>query len=96
MSLETDLTLQKSLDAIDSIRKRIFISGWIVVAVTIGMYARFAYLQRTTDDVERLLSAAVAALTFLIVWAAFAVIMCVMRMTKRILRAIELSSRAPI
>jgi hypothetical protein len=53
------------------------------------MYARLAYLHRTTDNLEQLLGASVTALTFLIAWAAFAIILTTTRTTKRILRAIE-------
>ena len=85
-------TLQKSLDAIDRIRKRIYAAGWIVVIATLAMYARLAYLHRTTDNLEQLLDASVTALTFLIAWAAFAIILTIIRATKRILRAIEIAS----
>jgi hypothetical protein len=91
MSHKNEMTLQKSLDAIDSMRKRIYAAGWIVVVATLAMYARLAYLHRTTDSLERLLGASVTALTFLIAWAAFAIILTVTRTTKRILRAIEIS-----
>jgi uncharacterized BrkB/YihY/UPF0761 family membrane protein len=91
MSHKNETTLQKSLDAIDSMRKRIYATGWIVVVATLAMYARLTYLHRTTDNLERLLGASVTALTFLIAWAAFAIILTVTRTTKRILRAIEIS-----
>ena len=93
MSRETDPALRKSLDAIDSIRRRVFKGGWLAVAGTLGAYAHLAYLQRTTDNVERLLSASVLALTCLIAWATFAITLFVLRMTKRILRAIDLASQ---
>ena len=93
MSDETGAALRKSLDAIDSFRKRVYVTGWVVVVATLGVYARLAYLQRTSDNLERLLGASVTALTFLIAWAAFAIILTVTRTTKSILRAIELSSR---
>lgn len=89
MSDETEIALQKALDAIDSFRKRVYIAGWVVVVGTLGMYARLAYLHRTTDNLEQLLGASVTALTFLIAWAAFAIILTTTRTTKRILRAIE-------
>jgi hypothetical protein len=95
MSQENETALQKSLDAIDSFRKRIYVAGWVVVIGTLAMYARLAYLHRTTDNLERLLGASVTALTFLIAWAAFAIILTITRATKRILRAIEISSYSP-
>jgi len=56
------------------------------------MYARLAYLHRTTDNLGQLLDASVTALTFLIAWAAFAIILTIIRATKRILGAIEIAS----
>jgi hypothetical protein len=94
MTHEKETALQKSLDAIDSFRKRVYAAGWVVVVGTLGMYARLAYLHRTSDNLERLLSASVTALTFLIAWAAFAIILTITRTTKRILHAIEISSHA--
>jgi hypothetical protein len=93
MSQEPSPALQRSLEAIDRYRKRVSAAGWIVVVATLGLYARLAYLHRTTDDLERLLGASVTALTFLIAWVAFAIVLVVLRSTKSILRAIELSSR---
>jgi len=55
MTHEKETALQKSLDAIDSFRKRVYASGWVVVVATLGMYARLAYLHRTSDNLERLL-----------------------------------------
>ena len=85
--------LQKSLDGIDTLRRRVLLGGWLAVIMTLGVYARLAYFQRTSDDLGRILEASVTALTFLIAWATFAVILIVTRATKSILRAIELSSR---
>ena len=93
MSLESGAALQKSLDAIDSLRKRVYVGGWVVVAATLTVYARLAYIERTSDNLERLLSTSVMALTLLIAWAAFAIILTVTRTTRSILRAIALSSR---
>lgn len=95
MAVEPDTVLRRSLDAIDRFRRRILISGWVVVAATLIIYGRLAYLHRATDNVERLLEMSVAALTFLIVWVAFVIILTIIRSTKSILRAIELSSHRP-
>jgi hypothetical protein len=92
MAQDSETALQKSLDAIDSFRKRMLAAGWVVAAVTFGMYARLVYLHRTTDNLEVLLSGSVTALSFLIAWAVFATTITVTRITKRILRAIELLS----
>ena len=91
MSPETDTVLQKSLDAIDSMRRRTHAVGWLVVIFTLGAYAHLAYVQRVSDNLERLLSASVLAVTCLIAWATFAIVLIVIRMTKRVLRAIDLA-----
>ena len=93
MAYEPHAALKKSLDAIDSFRKRILMTGWFVVAGTLGLYGRLAYLHETTDDLERLLGASVAALTALIAWAAFAIVVIITRTARSILRAVEVSSR---
>ena len=91
MSPETDATLRKSLDAIDSMRRRIHAVGWLVVVLTLGAYGHLAYVERISDNLERLLGASVLALTCLIAWATFAIVLIVVRMTKRVLRAIDLA-----
>ncbi len=93
MSNETGAALQRSLDAVDRFRRRVQLAGWLVVVSTLGLYGRLAYLHRTTDNLERLLGASVTALTFLIAWAAFAIILTITRTTKSILRAIDVASR---
>ena len=91
MSQETDTALRKSLDAIDSMRRRIYMVGWLVVVSTLGAYAHLAYVQRVSDNPERLLSAAVLAVTCLIAWTTFATILVVVRMARRIVHAIDLA-----
>lgn len=86
--------LRRSLDVIDTMRRRTQILGWIVVAVAIAAYARLAWVQQT-HDVERILNASVLALTTLIAWVSFAVILITTRMTRRILRAVELALGEP-
>jgi len=91
MSQETETTLRKSLDAIDGIRRRVLVGGWLAVVVTFGAYAYFYYVMRTSDDIEKIIRASVTALTTLIVWAEFAVMLIIVRMTMKILRAIDLA-----
>ena len=93
MSQETETALRETLDAFDRYRRRIQTIGWVVAVLTLGMYARLEYLHRTTDDLERILGASVAALTFLIAWVAYSIVLILMRATRRILRAIELVAR---
>ena len=91
MSQEPETALRKSLDAIDSIRRRVLVGGWLAVVVTLGAYAYFYYVLRTSDNIEKIIGASVTAVTCLIAWAEFAVILIVVRMTMKILRAIDLA-----
>jgi len=84
--------LRHSLDAIDALRRRTQLLGWVIVVVALTAYGRLAWIQRT-HDVERILNASVLALTTLIAWVSFAVILIMMKMTRRILRAVELAVR---
>jgi hypothetical protein len=93
MSQETETALRKSLDAIDSFRRRITVIGWLTAAFTFGAYLWLAYVARTSNDLKRLLMTAVFALTCIIAWSTYALAVFLVRMTKRILRAIELASR---
>lgn len=96
MSQETEATLRNALDAIDRMRRRILALGWLTVAVTIGAYAYFAHVESASDSLERLLVTAVTALTCLIATTSYAVILIVVRMTTRILRAIYLVAKIPV
>ena len=89
--MKTDTALRKSLDAIDSMRRRIYVVGWLVVVLTLGAYAHLAWVERVSDNLERVLSAAVLAVTCLIAWATFAIVLVVVRMARRILHAIDLA-----
>ena len=91
MSQGEPTPLGRSLDVVDRIRQRVLAGGWLAVVVTLGAYGYAYHVFRTSDDVERLIGASFAALTCLIAWAEFAVILIVLRMTGRILRAIELA-----
>jgi hypothetical protein len=84
--------LRNSLDVIDAMRRRTQLLGWIVVAVALTAYAHLAWVQRT-HNVERILNASVLALTTLVAWVSFAVILIMMKMTRRILRALDLALR---
>ena len=93
MSQETEIAMRKSLDAIDSFRKRIFAGGWVAVALTFGAYFWLDHVARTSDNLKSLLLASVFALTCVIAWSTFALAIVFLRLTKRILRAIEIVSR---
>ena len=93
MTQETETALRKALDSIDRIRIRVLAGGWLGVAMTLGAYAYFYYVMRTSDNVERIVSASLTALTCLIAWVGFAVILIIVRMSGRILRAIEMAMK---
>lgn len=88
---EENAALRKSLNAIDTIRRRVVAGGWVAVVVTLGAYWYFYHVLQTSHDVGRLISTSLGALTCLVAWVGFAIILTVMRMTSRILRAIELA-----
>ena len=90
MTQDPNFVLDNSLRAIDAARRRAvatFAFGWIM---TFGALLWFTHVLRTTDDLERVISAAVVALVFAIFLGAFTVVLYVTRMTRRILRAIEI------
>jgi len=94
MNVEQSATpLRSALDATDSMRRRVLTGGWLAAAMTLAAYLYLWHVHRTTDDVGRLVMVAVTAVTCLIAWTALAVILIVIRMTRRILRAIDLSNR---
>lgn len=92
MSQDGELSLRKSLDSIDSFRRRMLLTGWVAVAGSIGAFLWMSHVFQSTDNVKRLLSATVLALVSVIAWATFAIVICMVRMTKRILRAIHIAA----
>jgi hypothetical protein len=92
MREESEDILRRSLEAIDGVRRRIVWSGYLAVAVTFGSFLWLVHVARTSDNIKRLLMAAVLALTCVIAWSAFALAIFIVRMTKRILRAIDLAT----
>jgi hypothetical protein len=66
MSSETETALRKSLDSINSFRRRIYAAGWLVVALTFGAYFWLDHVARTSDNLKRLLLLSVFALTCVI------------------------------
>ena len=89
---QLDTQLRNALDAADGIRRRVSTGGWLAAAITMAAYLNLWYVHRTTHDVARLVVAGITALTCLLAWTTFAVILVVVRMTKRILRAIDLTT----
>lgn len=91
MSEEQEIVLRKSLDAIDHIRRRIWLVGTVVVAGTLGAYFWLDHIARTSHSLEKLIMWAVLALTCAIAWSTFALAIFLARMTRTILRAIYLA-----
>ena len=81
--------LHRSLEIIDRIRRRVLMGGWLAVLVTLGVYTHFYYLLGTTESVPKIAGAGLLALTCLIAWTSFATILIVVRMTGKVLRAME-------
>ncbi|OFW37446.1 MAG: hypothetical protein A3J29_21040 [Acidobacteria bacterium RIFCSPLOWO2_12_FULL_67_14b] len=93
MSQESETVLQKSLDAVDHLRRRFLwaIAAVIVLAV-VGALELFT-VSRFGDDVEEHIRSWTVLLFFYIAGWALAVCLHVTRMTKKILLGIELLSK---
>ena len=91
MTQDPDFVLANSLDAIDSARRRASLTFAAMWTATFAALVWFSYVLRTSDSPKRALSAAVVALVFAILLGAASVMLYVARMTRRILRAIELA-----
>ena len=92
MSQDPDNVLRRSLDAVDRQRRRLI---WVLALVTVTVAWEFYRLTevKPTGDVPRMIVQAVMALFF---WTLFLVVLVISQLTiatKRILRAIELSSK---
>jgi len=92
MMAESDAAVGKVLDAMERTHRRVLALGWLTVAATLGAYVWLDHVARTSTDTKRLLMAAVLALTCLIAWAKFALAVVVLRMGRRILRALDLTT----
>jgi hypothetical protein len=93
MSQEPDTILRKSLDAVDLHKKRMLVTVVIAGILTLITFLRFGEAFRAGDDVRQMLQLSVATLILWTSCLAFVVVLQLTVMTKRILRAIELSSR---
>lgn len=87
--------LSRSLDAIDAAKRRAYATFGVFWLATFAALWWFSHILRTTDNLKTALSAAVVALVFAIFLAAFAVMLYITRMTKRLLRAIHLAASPP-
>ena len=94
MSQETDNILRRSFDEVDRIRKRQTVAFWVLFCVTVALFVRFGYIcGNPTTDVRKVILFAVFALFFGLVYIAMAVAVVHSKMTLKVLKAIELSSR---
>jgi hypothetical protein len=84
--------LRRSLDTIDAVRRRVFLAGLVAVAGTLLAFYWLSHVART-GDVKSVMMSAVLALTCLIAWSTFGMAIFITRMTRTILRAIDLSAR---
>jgi hypothetical protein len=94
MTHDPNSVLARSMDAIDTAHRRAmatFAVGWLATFAALVWFAR---MLGQSESLERALSAAVVAIVFAIFLGAYAVMLYVARMTKRILRAIDIAMTA--
>lgn len=90
---ESEIVLRKSLDAIDGLRRRLMWAGYVAVIGTVGAFFWLDHIARTSGNIKNVVMAAVLALTCVIAWSTFGLPIFMARMTKRVLRAIDLASK---
>jgi hypothetical protein len=88
---DSEAILRRSLDAIDGLRRRLMWGGYVAVAATVLAFVWLDQIARTDANPRSLLMAAVLALTCVIAWSTYALAIFITRMTRRILRAIDLA-----
>src|SRR5262245_53202137 len=97
MSEEPETTLRRSLDAVDRLRTRLIAGGVFFIVTTAMARASLmgASAARVTGDAgqSKILFASVAAQMLFVALCTVVVTLFINRMTKTILRAIELSSK---
>ena len=94
MVQDENTTLRQSLDAVDRHRRRMFVGFTIVVIVKAIAQFRLG-LAGTANDVPKMLTVVLVVLMLWISAMAIAIIVQLTKMTKTILRAIELATRPP-
>ena len=67
-------------------------AGYVAVAATLGAFAWLDHVAKSNASERSVIMAAILALTCVIAWSTFALALLVTRMTKRIIRAIDLAS----
>ena len=89
---ESQAVLRQALESIDHIRQRMLWAGYVAVAATLGAFAWLDHVAKSNASERSVIMAAILALTCVIAWSTFALALLVTRMTKRIIRAIDLAS----
>ena len=92
MSQEMETILRKSLDTVDRHRKRLYATVFVSAIVLMWGFYRLIEVGRT-GDLRKMLALSVAVLGFWMSNLTFVVVLELTIMTKRILRAIELTSK---
>jgi hypothetical protein len=96
MSQEMDLILRKSLDELDRLRTRQLIGLLVVIALFLSLaFGIVLTLHKTHPDSDfwRMLIANAELMTFNVALGVLGICLFMTRMTKKILKAIELSSK---
>lgn len=84
--------LRKSLDAIDGLRRRLMWTGFVSVGSTIAAFVWLDRIVASSGNINNVVMAAVLAVTCVIAWSTFALAIFMARLTKRVLRAIDLAA----
>ena len=92
MSQEMEAILRKSLDTVDRHRKRLYATVFVGAIVLMGGFYRLIEVGRT-GDLRKMLALSVVVLGFWMSTLTFVIVLELTIMTKRILRAIELTSK---
>ncbi len=90
--IHDDTGLRKALDATDRHRWRLMIAFAVYAAATLWFFYQFQQIEQD-GNVRRMLLVSVSILCFWIGTVGIAIVLQMVVMTKRILRAIELTGR---
>jgi hypothetical protein len=94
MSQEMEAALRKSLDDVDRIRKRQIAAMIVFMLAFVGAVIWLSHISKLpSTDMRTLLVGSVFVIAAELGYCSFAVIIHISRMTRRILKAIELSSK---
>ena len=94
MAQDENTILRQSLDAVDRHRRRMF-AGFTIVVIAMAIAQFRLGLAGTANDVPKMLTVVLVVLMLWISAMAIAIIVQLTKMTKMILRAIELATRPP-